>query len=73
MSFGKADAVCVLSKSASLADAAATSIGNLIQGRGDIEGGLDYGSQIRGIIGVLIIVGEALGMRGGLELATLDS
>jgi ApbE superfamily uncharacterized protein (UPF0280 family) len=73
MSFGKADAVCVLSKSASLADAAATSIGNLIQGRGDIEGGLDYGSQIRGIIGVLIIVGETLGMRGGLELANLDS
>ncbi|NIS60700.1 MAG: UPF0280 family protein, partial [Proteobacteria bacterium] len=37
MSFGKADAVCVLSRSTSLADAAATSIGNLIEGKGDIE------------------------------------
>ncbi len=73
MSFGRADAVCVLSRSASLADAAATSIGNLIEGRGDIERGLKYGYQIRGIIGVLIIVGEAMGMKGDLELANLDS
>jgi ApbE superfamily uncharacterized protein (UPF0280 family) len=73
MSFGKADAVCVLSRSASLADAAATSIGNLVEGKGDIEKGLDYGSQIRGIIGVLIIVGEAMGMRGSLELVNLGS
>jgi len=73
MSFGRADAVCVLSRSASLADAAATSIGNLIEGKGDIERGLKYGSQIKGIIGVLIIVGEAMGMRGSLELANLGS
>jgi ApbE superfamily uncharacterized protein (UPF0280 family) len=73
MSFGRADAVCVLSRSASLADAAATSIGNLIEGKGDIEKGLKYGSQIKGIIGVLIIVGEAMGMRGSLELANLGS
>ncbi len=73
MSFGKADAVCVLSRSASLADAAATAIGNLIEGRGDIERGLEYGSQIRGIIGVLIIVGEAMGIRGRLELVNLSS
>jgi hypothetical protein len=56
-----------------LADAAATSIGNLIEGKGDIERGLKYGSQIKGIIGVLIIVGEAMGMRGSLELANLGS
>ncbi len=73
MSFGRADAVCVLSRSASLADAAATSIGNLIEGKGDIERGLKYGSQIKGIIGILIIVGEAMGMRGSLELANLGS
>ena len=73
MSFGRADAVCVLSKSASLADAAATSIGNLIEGRGDIERGLKHGCQIRGIIGVLIIVGKAMVMKGDIELANLDS
>jgi ApbE superfamily uncharacterized protein (UPF0280 family) len=73
MSLGKADAVCVLSPSASLADAAATSIGNLIKGKGDIEKGLNYGSAIRGVKGVLVIVGEAMGIRGGLELAHLGS
>jgi ApbE superfamily uncharacterized protein (UPF0280 family) len=73
MSFGKADAVCVLSRSAALADAAATSIGNLIEGKGDIERGLKYGSQIKGVTGVLIIVGETMGMKGGLELANLGS
>ncbi len=72
MSFGKADAVCVLSRSASLADAAATSVGNLVEGRENIERGLDYGSKIRGIIGVLIIVGETLGVRGELELTNLN-
>jgi ApbE superfamily uncharacterized protein (UPF0280 family) len=73
MSFGKADAVCVISPSTSLADAAATSIGNLIKARGDIEKGLNYGSTIRGIKGVLIIVGEAMGIWGGLELTHLGS
>lgn len=73
MSFGRADAVCVLSKSAALADAAATSIGNLIKGKGDIERGLNYGSHVEGVIGVLIILGEVMGMRGELELARLDS
>ncbi len=73
MSFGRADAVCVLSKSAALADAAATSIGNLIKGKGDIERGLNYGSQVEGVIGVLIILGEVMGMRGELELTRLGS
>ena len=72
-SFGRADAVCVISKSAALAVAAATSIGNLIKGKGDIERGLNYGSQVAGVIGVLIILGEVMGMRGELELARLGS
>ena len=72
-SFGKANAVCVVSPSTSLADAAATSIGNLITGKGDIEKGLNYGGQIQGVTGLLIIVGEALGIWGGLELAHLGS
>jgi hypothetical protein len=73
LSFGKADAVCVISPSASLADAAATSIGNLIKGKGDIDKGLNYGNTIPGVKGILIIVGEAMGIWGGLELAHLGS
>jgi len=73
MSLGRADAVCVLSRSAPLADAAATSIGNIIKGTIDIKRGLSYASQIKHVIGVLIIVGEAMGTWGRLELTRLGS
>jgi len=68
LSLGKADAVCVTSKSASLADAAATFIGNCVKGEGDIRKALDAGSQIEGILGVLIIVKDKLGAWGSIEL-----
>jgi len=67
-SFGRADAVCVTSQSATLADAAATSIGNRIKREGDIKGALDYGMEIEGVLGVLIIMGDKLGIRGDIEL-----
>lgn len=68
-SFGKADAVCVTSQSSTLADAAATAIANRVKGEGDIRKALDYGFEIEGILGVLIIVGDKLGVRGDVELA----
>lgn len=73
MSFGRADAVCVLSRSAPLADAAATSIGNIVKGKGDIERGLNYASQVKHVIGVLIILGETMGSWGNLELTRTGS
>lgn len=71
LSFGKADAVCILSKSAALADAAATSVGNLIQGKKDIELGLERGKEIEGVLGTLIIVGEKIGVWGNVTLTRL--
>jgi hypothetical protein len=70
-SFGKADAVCVLSPSAALADASATAVGNLVQGKGDIEQALERGRAIPGVEGVVIIVADALGVWGGYELVKL--
>ena len=37
LSFGKADAVTNTSKDASIADAAATAVGNIVKSAGDIE------------------------------------
>jgi ApbE superfamily uncharacterized protein (UPF0280 family) len=54
LSFGKADAVCILSKSGALADAAATAVGNVVKERKDIERGLNLG-KIEGINGVLTL------------------
>ncbi|MBN2398349.1 MAG: UPF0280 family protein [Deltaproteobacteria bacterium] len=68
-SFGRADAVCVTSQSSTLADAAATSVGNRVKREGDIKRALDYGMGIEGILGVLIIMGDKLGVRGDMELA----
>ncbi len=71
LSFGKADAVCILSKSAALADAAATAVGNIVKEKDDIERGLERGKGIEGVSGMLIIVGEKMGVWGNVKLTRL--
>ena len=71
LSFGKADAVCILSKSAALADAAATAVGNIVQEKKDIERGLEKGKEIEGVLGTLIIVKEKMGVWGNVRLTQL--
>ncbi len=71
ISYGKSDAVCVLAPSAALADAAATAAGNRVQSLEDIQGALDFLSQLPGITGGLIIVGEKMGAWGEVELVKL--
>lgn len=68
LSFGRADAVCILSPSASLADAAATAVGNLISTPGDLEQGLQRAKAIEGVSGAVIILGEKLAVWGEMEL-----
>jgi len=70
-SFGRADAVCVISPSCTLADAGATALGNRVQGKGDIEGVLEEGRKISGVEGVVIIVGDTMGAWGEYELVKL--
>jgi ApbE superfamily uncharacterized protein (UPF0280 family) len=72
ISMGKADAVCVVSGSCSLADAAATSIGNRVESKGDIQQALDFGKQLEGVTGVVVIIGDALGIWGELEVVPLN-
>lgn len=68
VSFGTADAVCVLSSSATLADAAATAIGNMVKGTHDIERAIEAGKKIPGVKGILIVKGKHLGAWGDLKL-----
>lgn len=67
-SFGKADAVCVVSKSSTVSDAAASAIGNLVKGKGDIRGALEKGLEIEGVLGALIIIADEFGVIGEMEL-----
>ncbi len=72
LSLGKANAVCILSKSAALADAAATAVGNVVREKKDIELGLERGKEIEGILGALIIFDEKMGVWGKIKLTQLN-
>jgi ApbE superfamily uncharacterized protein (UPF0280 family) len=67
LSFGRADAICVLSQSPSLADAAASWIGNQVKTPGDIKKALNLGSEIAGVKGIVIIMGETMGAWGQVQ------
>ena len=71
LSFGKADAVCIVSKSTALADAAATAVGNVVREKKDIERGLERGREIEGVRGVLIVMGNRMGAWGDVKLVRL--
>lgn len=71
LSFGRADAVTVLAASTALADAAATAVGNGVRTGKDIPAALERGQAIRGVEGLLIVVGEQLGVWGRLEIVRL--
>jgi hypothetical protein len=71
LSRGKADAACIVSRSAPLADAAATALGNRIQDRSDIDPGLEWAQSLDGVLGVMIVVGDRIGVWGAVELVPL--
>jgi len=68
LSFGRADAVTVLSGSTALADAAATSICNVVKNSADIPEGLKLARKINGVIGALIIKDDKMGAWGKIEI-----
>jgi hypothetical protein len=69
LSFGKADAVCIISPSATLADAAASTIGNKVKSKKDIKSALDLGIKIPGVTGIIIIIGNDMGAIGEVQFA----
>jgi len=68
LSFGKADAVTVVSRDAALADAAATALGNLVHTPRDIGKALELAPSIPLVEGALIVAEDKIGMWGNLEL-----
>jgi len=73
LSYGKADAVIVISKSAILADAAATAIGNLIKKPDDIPSGIKFAKGIEGLKGVIIIEGDNMGLWGEVKIYPMST
>jgi ApbE superfamily uncharacterized protein (UPF0280 family) len=68
LSFGSADAVTILSKRASLADAAATAVGNRVKSLADVGSAVKFGASIPGVEAVLVVKGDKLGVWGNIEL-----
>ncbi len=72
LSYGKTDAVVVLAQSATLADAAATAIGNLIKQPEDIPGGIELAKSIEGLKGLLIIKDDQVGLWGEVKICQIS-
>ena len=72
LSYGEADAVVVLSQSATLADAAATAIGNLIKQPGDIPSGIEFAKGTQGLKGLLIIKDDKVGLWGEVKICQIS-
>jgi uncharacterized protein len=67
LSFGDAEAATVFCENAALADAAATTVGNVVKGEDaqiGIQAGLDRGLSIEGVEGVIIIYKDQVGTAG---------
>jgi ApbE superfamily uncharacterized protein (UPF0280 family) len=71
LSFGRADAACVVAADAALADACATALGNRVPDASAVNEALEWLGQIPGILGGVVIVGEHLGAWGQIELIPL--
>ncbi len=71
LSFGKADAVCVMSDSCALADAVATAVGNRVQSSKDISTAIQFGKSIHGVMGLVVIIGKDMGLWGDIEVMPL--
>lgn len=68
LSFGRADAVCVATPNAALADALATTLGNIIQSANDFEAAMRKAQSYNEILSVLFICGDKSAIWGGLEI-----
>ena len=63
----------MVADSCTTADAAATSIGNLIGSQADIESAIKAGRRMDDLNGIVVIVGKQIGMWGDLEVTPLKN
>jgi ApbE superfamily uncharacterized protein (UPF0280 family) len=71
LSLGRADAAVVVSASAALADAAATAIGNAVSDKADVPSAIRLGEKIDGVLGIVVILDDKMGVWGNVELVRL--
>ena len=67
-SMGKADAACIISKTAAVADAFATATCNRIKKEEDIESALDWAKSHEEVLGAVAIMNDKIGAVGNIKL-----
>ncbi len=72
LSLGSADALVVLSPSTALADAAATALGNMVKAADDIPQAIEKARSIGGLRGLIVIVGDKMGVWGKVKIVPLE-
>ncbi|MFW6034701.1 MAG: UPF0280 family protein [Halothermotrichaceae bacterium] len=65
---GSADIVTIFSHSTVLADAVATAAANRINSKKDVKNAVDWARQIEGVMGLIIIKDDNIGIWGNVEL-----
>jgi hypothetical protein len=68
LSFGKADTACIIGDSPLFADGLATYVGNIVKNKNDVQFAIEKGKVYQGISGILIIIGDHLGVWGDIEI-----
>jgi ApbE superfamily uncharacterized protein (UPF0280 family) len=72
LSLGNADSVCIISSKASIADAAATSVGNRISNQSSLKQEIESMKKSKDIIGGVVIIGKTMASWGEIELTTTN-
>lgn len=70
-SFGNADAVTVICKNASLADAYATALCNQVKGEADLQKILEFTKTVPEILGIIIVLGDKMAIEDFTHSITL--
>ncbi|MDD5491668.1 MAG: UPF0280 family protein [bacterium] len=68
VSLGKADTCLVKSRSAALADAYASTVGNMVRTKADLPVAMEKAKSLPGLDGVLIIIENEMGIWGNIKL-----
>jgi uncharacterized protein len=73
LSMGNSDVVCVTARSAALADAAATALGNRIKTKKDLITLSERAQAIKGVLGVVAIMDDEMTAWGEIELKAIGN
>jgi ApbE superfamily uncharacterized protein (UPF0280 family) len=72
LSLGIADAVCIVARSASIADAAATAFGNKITSKVNLKREIESIKESEPIMGGMVIIGKTMATWGEIELTKIS-